>query len=192
MDSRTCGQAGSMPEATLARGPLALDGEFLAHVEISDFQREIARKLLCIVEALPPQSVTTRAYIGPIGGLPSSTVVVNFVPRQRGSAEITIYIEPRTPVHIGVAHGTTYSLPHDVWDSRAKDVPKFTEEIVRAVVDGKFRETIYTRGDVPIRWKSQLDVEGVPVCMDRKEVLGSLRRVFRKRSKREVVYPPYS
>jgi hypothetical protein len=192
MRSPTCGQAGSMPEATLARGPLALDEEFLADVEISDFQREIAGKLLRIVEAMPPQSVTTRAYIGGIGGLPPSTAVVNFVPRRGVSAEITIYIEPSTSVHIGVAHGTTYSLPHDVWDSRAKDVPRFTEQIVRAVVDGKFRETIYSRGGVPIRWKSELDVEGIPVSMDRKEVLGNLRGVFRKRTKREVVYPPYT
>lgn len=192
MGSPTCGQAGSMPEATLARGPLALDEEFLGGLEISDFQREIAGRLLRVVEALPPQSVTTRAGIGGIDGLPPSTVVVNFVPRREGSAEMTIYIEPDISVHIGVAQGTTYSLPHDVWDSRAKDVSRFTGQIVSAVVDGKFRETIYTRGGVPIRWESELDVEGVPVSMHRTEVLGNLRGAFRKRRRREVVYPPYS
>jgi hypothetical protein len=180
-----------MPEATLAGGVRALDQEFLADLKISAFQREIAGKLLHIVEALPPQTVTTRVGFGGIDGLSSSTLIVNFIPRREGAAEMTIYIEPDTSVHIGAGHGTTYSLPHDVWDSRATDVPRFTSQIVRAVVDGKFRETIYTRGVVSIRWESELDVEGVPVSVERTDIGAVLRGILRKRRKREVTYAPY-
>lgn len=177
-----------MPEATLARGPLALDEEFLTYSELSDFQREVAGKLLRIAEALPAQSVTARAGIG---GARKAIVFINFVPRREGSAEMTIVIEQHTYVHIGVGEGTTYSLPHDVWDPRAKDVLRFSEQIVSAVVGGKFRETIYYRGGVPVRWVSELRVEETPIPQDRTELFATLRGVFRKRWRREVTYAAY-
>lgn len=177
-----------MPEAVLARTHVAFDEEFLAGRQISDFQREVAAKLLLIVEALPPESVTARATIGEVS---KGVVFINFVPRQEESAEMTIEIERHTYVHIGVGQETTYGLPNDVWDSRAKDVSGFTAQIVSAVVEGKFRETIYTRAGVPVRCESELNVEGVPVSIVRLDLLGELRRLYRKRWKRDVTYAPY-
>ena len=189
MGSSTCGKAGSMPETTLARGPLALDKEFLAYWELSSFQREVAGRLLRIVAAMPPQSVTVRAAITQA---PKATVFVSFVPRQEESAEMTIEIEQDTYVHIGVGEGTTYSLPHDVWDARSEDVLRFTEQIVSAVVAGQFQETVHYRGGVAVRWVSELRVEDTPVRQDRTEVLDNLRGILRKRTKREVTYVAYA
>ncbi len=192
MRSPTCGQAGSMPEATLARGPLALDEEFLADVEISDFQREVGRRLLRIAERLPAGCYSARAAIGRHIWPGGSSLLVNFVPRNKACAEMTIYIDRDLSIHIGAGSETTFGLPNDVWDQRARDAPAFMERIVESVVAGKLRETIQRRGDTTVRCKSELDVDGVRILVDRTDVGSAFRAIFRKRTRREVVYPPYS
>ena len=187
----THGTAGSMPEETLARGTSAFDDEFLAGSDLSDFQREVARKLLSIAETLPAGSLSARAAIGRIAWPSGLTLLVNFVPRDETCAEMTIYIGRNTFVHIGAGSATTFGLPNAVWDQRAKDVPGLTEKIVDSVATGNLRETIHYSGDTVVRSESVLNVDGVPVSVDRTDVGVVLRCVFRKRTRREVVYPPY-
>lgn len=188
MHAPTYGPGDDRAHAALARELVAFDEKFLTGSGISDFQRGVAAKLVSIVESLPPESVTARAAVGV---KPKGTVFVNLVPRQEDCAEMTIEIERHAYVHLGVGEGTTYSLPYDVWDPRAKDVVKFSEQIVKAVVAGRFRETIYYRGKAPVRWTSELCVEETDVPQDRTDLLATLRGVFQKRRKREVTYAPY-
>lgn len=191
MGSQTCGQAGSMPEDTLAQGTSVFDDEFLAGSDLSAFQREVASRLLSIAERLPGGSYSVRVAIRRLAWPGGSTLLVNFVPRQEACAEMTVYIHRDTSVHIGAGSATTFGLPDDVWDQRAKDVPGFTVKIVESVATGNLRETIHYRGDTAVRSESELDVDGVPVSVDRTDVGVVLRGVFRKRRKREVTYPPY-
>lgn len=187
----TCIDAGSMPAEALARGTVPFDEEFLEGADFSDFQREVATRLLRVVQALLPESLILRTVGSRIRMLGRSLLIINFVPRRDEAAEMTIYIEPDEFVDVGAGRHTTFGLPHEVWDPRAKDILRFTEQIVSAIIDGKLRETLYCRGNVPVRCKSELDVEGAPVSIDRMLVSAWLRQVFRKRSVREVTYPPY-
>lgn len=183
--------AGSMPGDTVARGTLVFDDEFLASSDLSDFQREVGRGLLRIAETLPAGSYSARAAIGRHTWPGGSSLLVNFVPRNKACAEMTIYIDRDSSVHIGAGSETTFGLPNDVWDQRARDVAEFTERIVESVVAGKLRETIHYSGDTVVRSESELDVEGVPISVDRTDVGVVLRGIFRKRRKREVTYAPY-
>ena len=187
----THGTAGSMPEEALARGTSAFDDEFLAGSDLSDFQREVAGRLLSIAERLPSGSFSARAAIGRFAWSGASTLLVNFVPRCEACAEMTIHIARDTFVYIGAGSVATFGLPDDVWDRRAQDVPGFTEKIVDGIAAGNLRETIHYSGDAVVRGESELNVEGAPVSVDRTDVGVVLRGIFRKRRKREVVYPPY-
>lgn len=158
---------------------------------LSRFQRDVAARLLRIAQRFPLGSFPARAIIDARRGIARSTLLINFVPRKEGAAELTIYIERATAVYIGAGRETTFGFPHDVWDGRGKDVPAFTEKIVGAVISGKLRETIHYRGDIPVRCESELDVDGVPISVDRTDLGGVLRAMFRRRRKREVTYAPY-
>lgn len=190
--SPTHGTAGSMPEEILARETLTFNQGFLAGSDLSGFQREVAGKLLGIAERLPSGSFSARAAIERSASPSGLTLLVNFLPRDEACAEMTIYIDRDTSVHIGAGSATTFGLPHGVWDQRAKDVPGFTEKIVEDVATGNLRETIHYCGDKVVRSESELDVEGVPVSVDRTDVGAALRGIFRKRTSRQVVYLPYS
>lgn len=184
--------AGALPAEAIARGTIPFDEAFLEGADLSSFQRKVAVRLLCIPEALPDGSCTAQAVISRSAWPGGLTLFVNFVPRREGAAEITVFIQRDEFVDVGAGRDTTFGLPHDVWDPRAKDVSGFTEQIVSAIVNGKLRETIYYRGDLRVRYKSELEVEGPPVLIERLKLLRMLRGVFRKRSKKEVTYTSYA
>jgi hypothetical protein len=185
-------EAGSMPAEALASGTVQFDEEFLAGADLSDFQHEVARRILPIARELPADSVSVRAFVERTRYPSRSTLLINFLPRREDSAEMTVYVEHEEFAAVGVGRDTTFGLPHDVWDPRAEDVLGFTEQIVRGVVNGKFRETIYCRGDLAVRCESQLDLEGVPLSVIRMHPSASFRRLFRRRERCEVTYAPYA
>jgi len=170
---------------------VVLDAAFLAQARLTPFQRRVAEITFRTVDALSPTCVTATASLGGRTGLSAGTLVLRFLPRREGAAAMTINIEPKTSVHIEVGEGTTYSLPDDVWDPRVKDITGFTEQIVRAVIAGKVRETIVYRGHVPVKWNSEIDIEGGPVSMRRSLLLGMLVGGFRRCRTRDVQYAPY-
>ena len=110
MGLRTHGTAGSIPEEALVRGTLTFDDGFLAESDLSGFQREVASRLLSIAERLPGGSTSVRAAIGRFAWPGGSTLLVNFVPRQEACAEMTIYIDRDTSVHIGAGSVTTFAV----------------------------------------------------------------------------------
>ncbi len=184
--------AGSLPVEMLRRRSLAFDESLLTRSELSSFQCAVATRLLGIAQRFALGSFSARVIIESRGGIAASTVLINFVPREERAAELTIYIERETTVSIGAGCETTFGLPHDVWDERAKDVLGFTEKIVSAIVWGKLREAIHYRGNIVVGCKSELDVDGVPISVDRTDVGGMLRALFRRRRKRELTYVAYT
>ncbi len=184
--------AGSMPESVPRRAISPFDEIFVQRPELTDFQHKVGSRILRLAQELRPEYVTVRATIGGVPGLDRSVVLISFLPRNDGCAEMTVYIESQRHVYIGVGHGLTYSLPDDVWDPRAKDAPRFAAQIVGAVIAGKLTETIFYRGGVATRWVSELDVEGIPVSMDRGVIPSVVLGLFKRRSKETVRYVPYA
>lgn len=191
MSLHKCDDTGSMPVELLTRGPFELNAQILTDTDLTDFQREVLGLLLPIVERYRPSCSTVRVGMGRRRVGVGSTVFVSFVPHRDVSPDLTIQVSPSSSVFIGAGQETTIGLPSDVWDNRVVDVPVFAARIVEAVLCGKLTERIYYCGAITVRSESELDVDGVPVLVQRTDVGAALRTMFRRRDSRDVTYQPY-
>lgn len=168
-----------------------LDETLQQHPELSEFQQALAAKLLRVVRGLPPESVSVRAQVASPGTGTDPELMISLTPRAPRCAQVNVVVETHTYVRMAAGASTVYSLPDDVYDPRTADVPKFVVQIAQAVIAGKLEDTVYFRGDVPVKWTSRLALEGRPLCTTRVALLRTLRLLLRRQSRKTVSYPPY-
>lgn len=174
-----------------AAGPFPLHKEFLTETAKCQFQSDVIKRLIDVVDSIPARCLKAQMGVSALRSLPSETALVRFFPDKATAAEIMVHIEPHTFVHIELATATTFNLPDDVWDSRTSDVPQFTQKIVAAVINGKLRESIFYCGSVPFRWQSTLDVDGDLVSINRIEALKGVGSLIRRRRRKDIQYDSY-
>lgn len=189
----SCGDLDSVASARNAERDdcLRLNETVLAQPELSAFQRSVLAGVLSVLRTLPPDSTLATAEF--IRRIPPARPELKVVLRARkqGCADVTLFVEHDKYVRIAAGADTSYSLPEDVWDPQASDVPTFTAQIVHAITQGALRETTYYRGDVPVRWVSELQVGKIPIRISRAAPLKLIRHLWKARTKSVRSYGGY-
>jgi len=170
---------------------IPLDPELLARSDLSEFQRSVIAVLLEVVTVLPADRLRAAVIIPWRGATMHPELHVVLTPTRHGCAEVDVYVEADRYVRIAAgAHGS-YSLPDDVWDPRVANVATFAGQIVRAIVEGKLHETTYFRGNVPVRWVSELEVGETPIRITRAAPLRWILHLWKPNAKAVRSYDAY-
>lgn len=173
----------------LCRVPL--DAALLARPNLSEFQRCVTSVLLDVVGGVPPNRLTARAGLFYGAGASYPELRVELRSTRDGPAQVTVSVEADTYVRIAAGGHSSYSLPDDVWDPRSAHVATFAGAIVQAILGGKLRETIQYRGDVPVRWLSELEVGQTPIRIRRAAPLRAIWHLWKRKTQTVWCYDAY-
>ena len=121
------------------------------------------------------------------------------VPAKASAASMTIYL-PREcgpqddPGRISIDLGQHSSIDLlDVhYDDPDPDMARTAEEVVRAVVNGHFCETVSVRANRPYRVRTWVGKPGKPIETDRTQFKAWLLSLGRRRSERKLAFDAYA
>ena len=173
--------------------PRVFSLEDLADLCLNPTHRRTVIALIGLLRALPQGTASVRCRETATGRFD-----IELIPRAPGAAALTIYLCGVAPDSCGsseVVISAGEDIGIDVRDTRYDDpnpdVAELFENIVRAIISGRVRETLHYRGNTMYRSECWVGTCGKPVELDRTNVPKWLSSLGRKRSKKTICYKPY-
>jgi len=115
---------------------------------------------------------------------------ISLIPETRGAAAIELYLDDDGEIGFSMGEDAYFNLPEDIQVPKGYSLESYVEEILRAVICGGLRETVYTRGGVIYRSVFHLDVKGRDVSIARTNLPKFLCGLFRHHVIRTTQYKP--
>ena len=117
---------------------------------------------------------------------------ITLVPKTVGASSIELYIYRDTEIGVAAGEGAYFNVPGDTGPSLGSDTVRIVMASVRAIMEGKLVETVYSAGRTKYRYDFTLDTEIGQIALQRVEAPKCLVRLLRGAKKRTVKYRPFS
>lgn len=166
-----------------------LDEALLGEEKLSETHRDILARILRIVRHLGEERCHATIELDY-----KCCHVGRLEPTRSGPSRIEVCLNHDTEdgtVGIVAGDGVRFWVPEDVNLPQEASVPEMVQSTVDAIVYGRLKETICVRAGVAYRWVSELPTELGCIKIDRTNVPRQVRTLFKKGTKKTIVYPSY-
>lgn len=112
---------------------------------------------------------------------------VNLQPDTDSGSSMQVFVY-EDEVGIAAGKGVYFNVPSDVPVPEKLGLSGFVAILVERVIQGRLRETVYSRSGTPYRWSFVLEVDGKNVSLDRTDLCAFFRCFWRHRERVDFIY----
>ena len=168
-----------------------LDDSVLMDACISNEHREVFRAVPQMVDRIGYRRARVRVALNA-----GRVHLLTIIPEREACSRISLflYIDPTpTAGTVGLLAGSNayVNIPEDVYPPLPYALPTIVSGAAKAIMEGRLEETIYEAGSVVYRWAFRLPTDLGLISVERFRFSRLLTRLFRRKNKRTIVYPPY-
>ena len=165
----------------------------LAILGLCDTHEKVIRSLMALVQELP----TDCLRVACLDRRPQ-WYEIDISPSNPSAARMMIYLCLHDPT-CGEAASVVVNAGRDIaidivdiqYDDSKPDIVGLFENVVRAILGGHVRETLFYGGDVLYKSLCWVGTSGKPIEFDRTNVPKWLSALGKPRSRKTIVYEPY-